>query len=153
MAMSANLLRTVSAAVDGLRTGGDVFMVASESDLGGIRAFESRDEAEAYRSGEGEAWEVYGPYATESVQGSPRLPRSVRLEFDDGTDVEHTADEVEAIFLTVGAIDRFVIPYYTRLRGAAYAARMREDFLAGSRMLCCKGPLSVFLNAGTGRAR
>lgn len=142
MSMSANLLRAVSAAVDGYRTGGEVFVVASEDDLDTIGVFDTRADAEAYRDSEG--GEVFGPYETEGVEGDPKLPRKVRLTFEDGSEVEHTCDEVEAVFLTVGAIDRFVIPYYARLRGASYASQLREDFLSGSRQLCCKGPISVF---------
>ena len=38
-------------------------------------------------------------------------------------------DELDAMFLTLSAIDKFAIPYYTRLYGPAIAARMREQYL------------------------
>ena len=38
-------------------------------------------------------------------------------------------DELDALFLTLSAIDKFAIPYYTRLYGPAIAARMRQQYL------------------------
>ena len=38
-------------------------------------------------------------------------------------------DELDALFLTLSAIDKFAIPYYTRLYGPAVAARMREQYI------------------------
>lgn len=37
--------------------------------------------------------------------------------------------DVDALFFTMSAIDKFAIPYYSRLYGPAVAARMRSDYL------------------------
>ena len=39
--------------------------------------------------------------------------------------------EVDALFFTLSAIDKFVIPYYQRLLGAAYADSLRKGFVQG----------------------
>lgn len=38
-------------------------------------------------------------------------------------------DQVEAVFFTMSAVDRLLIPYYTSLYGSRYAARVREEYL------------------------
>jgi hypothetical protein len=38
-------------------------------------------------------------------------------------------DQVEAVFFTMSAVDRLLIPYYTQLYGSRYAARVREGYL------------------------
>ncbi|HTY06037.1 MAG TPA: hypothetical protein VMC86_05955 [Gemmatimonadales bacterium] len=38
-------------------------------------------------------------------------------------------EELDALFLTLSAIDKFVIPYYTRLYGPMYAAQMRAAYV------------------------
>ncbi|HXH63719.1 MAG TPA: hypothetical protein VNG95_06005 [Gemmatimonadales bacterium] len=37
--------------------------------------------------------------------------------------------DVDALFFTLSAIDKFAIPYYSRLYGPAVAARMRSDYV------------------------
>lgn len=52
--------------------------------------------------------------------------------FSEGAIAAHrsfTPDQLDAVFFTLPAIDKFAIPYYERLYGAAYAARMRADYL------------------------
>ena len=39
--------------------------------------------------------------------------------------------EVDALFFTLSAIDKFVIPYYQRLLGADYADSLRKGFVQG----------------------
>ncbi len=38
-------------------------------------------------------------------------------------------DQVEAVFFTMSAVDKLLIPYYTTLYGSRYAARVREEYL------------------------
>lgn len=40
-------------------------------------------------------------------------------------------EQVEAVFFTMSAVDKLLIPYYTQLYGSRYAARLREDYLRG----------------------
>jgi hypothetical protein len=38
-------------------------------------------------------------------------------------------ESAEAFFLTMSAVDKFLIPYYTQVYGAEYAARLRREYL------------------------
>ena len=59
--------------------------------------------------------------------------RSVTLTVvtKDGRSMRTTVlpEHAEAFFLTMSAVDKFLIPYYTQLYGVAYAARLREEYL------------------------
>jgi hypothetical protein len=43
--------------------------------------------------------------------------------------------EVEAIFFTMSAVDRMLIPYYVRLYGVEWAARQRQELARRSRAI------------------
>jgi hypothetical protein len=139
----AKLLRAVAEAADGHRTGEDVFVVACEDVVDELRVFTSAQEAEDFRDAKGGNWQVFGPYVTDGEPIAAKQITRVRLYFDDGSEEELSSNDVEAVFLTLSAIDRFLIPYYTRVRGVEYAAQMRADYLKGIRNLCCKGPMSL----------
>src|SRR5215471_8860798 len=53
-----------------------------------------------------------------------------RLRNGDSMTVPLAADSISAMVFTVDAFDRFIAPYYLRLFGPAYVARMRESLLA-----------------------
>jgi hypothetical protein len=54
----------------------------------------------------------------------------LRIKLRDGTvRTFPMARGVDALFLTMSAIDKFVIPYYTRIIGPDAAAAMRQDIL------------------------
>ena len=49
----------------------------------------------------------------------------------DGRSMSTTVppESAEAFFLTMSAVDKFLMPYYTQLYGVEYAARLREEYL------------------------
>jgi len=53
-----------------------------------------------------------------------------RLRGGAPVQVSFAPDSISAMFLTMDAFDRFVVPYYTKLFGPAYVARMRDSVLA-----------------------
>ncbi|MGH7569778.1 MAG: hypothetical protein ACREL9_12575 [Gemmatimonadales bacterium] len=56
---------------------------------------------------------------------------TVILRTKDGREIRTTyaPHQVDALFFTLAAIDKFAIPYYERLYGVAYAARLREEYV------------------------
>lgn len=145
---SGFLINRVAAAAYGLRTGFPVWIVAEETDPNAIRWFDSHGSAERYaaaRSQEGFDAQVFGPYETpdESEGSGMRAIERVTVEYVDGGSQVFTPNDCEAIFLRLSAIDRFLLPYYTYLRGAAAAAEFREQILAGMAPYCCKDPMSI----------
>lgn len=59
-----------------------------------------------------------------------RIDVIYRLNAGDSLMASYAADSISAMIFTVDAFDRFIVPYYTKLFGPAYAARMRESVLA-----------------------
>jgi hypothetical protein len=62
---------------------------------------------------------------------------TITIHAKDGTAVESVLppSEVDAVFFTLSAIDKFVMPYYTRIYGAQFAADMRAGYLRNLRAL------------------
>jgi hypothetical protein len=48
---------------------------------------------------------------------------------NDGRSLPDRESDIEAIFLTVSGIDKFMIPYLTRVFGAEYAAAKRKEWI------------------------
>jgi hypothetical protein len=48
---------------------------------------------------------------------------------NDGSSLPDPDSDIEAIFLTVSGIDKFMIPYLTRVFGADYAAAKRKEWI------------------------
>ncbi len=48
---------------------------------------------------------------------------------NDGSRLPDRDSDIEAIFLTVSGIDKFMIPYLTRVFGAEYAAAKRKEWI------------------------
>jgi len=56
---------------------------------------------------------------------------TIIIHAKDGASVETVLPpgDVDAVFFTVSAIDKFAMPYYTRVYGAQFAAEMRSAYL------------------------
>jgi hypothetical protein len=52
-----------------------------------------------------------------------------QLTVNDGSTLPDRESDIEAIFLTVSGIDKFMIPYLTRVFGAEYAAAKRKEWI------------------------
>jgi len=52
-----------------------------------------------------------------------------QLTVNDGSSLPDRDSDIEAIFLTVSGIDKFMIPYLTRVFGAEYAAAKRKEWI------------------------
>jgi len=62
---------------------------------------------------------------------------TITLHAKEGASVERVLapHDVDAVFFTLSAIDKFAMPYYTRLYGAQYAADMRAAYVRSLRAL------------------
>ena len=83
----------------------------------------------------GANYAVFGPFVTPADSVPDSLPRllNVRLTFRTPRGTVHNKDVnprfVDALFLSMSAVDKFMIPYYSNLYGPEYARRMRDDVL------------------------
>ena len=168
--MTSSLLKRLGSAVDGYRTGRQVWVVASvrfPNDVGGV--FSSVAAADSAVLQFGGPYRRFGPFIAPTDSDLPTivlamackgkrldtscpptrdsLPedslgirptpldsvRSVTLTVvtKDGRSMRTTVlpEDAEAFFLTMSAVDKFLIPYYTQLYGVEYAARLREEYL------------------------
>ena len=132
--VTATMLRVLAETADEFRTGVPVFLVAAyqfpHRVLGG---FPTRAAADSARAAAGAGHGVFGPYVTPAEPAPDSTPKviSVRLEIETmGTRriVNVNPDTVDALFLSLSAYDKFVIPYYTRVYGAEFALELRERF-------------------------
>lgn len=59
---------------------------------------------------------------------------TITIHAKDGSSVERVlSPQVDAVFLTLSAIDKFVMPYYTRVYNAQFAADMRAAYVRSLR--------------------
>ena len=155
--MSAQFLRRLGEAVAGYRTGEPVYVVASSRfpfEVAGV--YSTRDSASAARASF-PLNRVFGPFVTPldfgqaSVLAPLRHVRPTIWMFDSLPETawqEHDVDsvaitvyhhsrrtwhtvsrglDVDAVFFTLAAIDKFAIPYYANLYGPAYADSLRRS--------------------------
>lgn len=168
---TAELLKRLAEAVDGYRSGGEVYVVAtSRPPYTVVGVYETRASADAALTSAGvinRAPRVFGPYMSAS-DGTPHVRAFVSdtcehlafsridcpsisandgaAEFMRAVDVDSVivsirtrngrtrriayGPDVDALFFTPAAIDKFVIPYYVRIIGVDSAAAYRKRLLA-----------------------
>jgi hypothetical protein len=133
-AMPASLLRVLAEAADAHRTGQPVYLVADRRfPHRVIGHFDSRAEAMEMRSDSGSSYGVFGPFVTPPDSVSAAAPKlmNVRLTFKTPQGATRTKEvdprQVDALFMSMSAVDKFMIPYYARLYGPEYAQRFRDD--------------------------
>ena len=155
--ISATLLKRIAEAVDGTRTGEDVYVVASDvfpHDVAGV--YPTSDAATAATK---KGHRVHGPYTTTRDTGAavafapfchdphsnscPLQRPEPAWKLDDVADITVTAthrdgkkwsasfspakEKVDALSFTLAAADKFFIPYLVRVAGASHAAQIRDE--------------------------
>jgi hypothetical protein len=135
---SASLVRRLAEAADGYRDGKDKFVVAQRESQNGhhevLGVFSTSQEAETVAGRAGPAYGVYGPFRTRN--DAKEYPSSERVDtvivvFRDGKRLRFLGDSVDALFWSLPAFDKFVVPYLSLISGAPYAAQQRELFRSG----------------------
>jgi len=72
------------------------------------------------------------PYGPEAVPIDEIVDMRLVQELRSGEIITTTLPTwVDALFLTLPAVDKFVIPYYSRILGSEEAARMRTEIMRG----------------------
>jgi hypothetical protein len=138
--VSASLLRVLGEVADVYRTGRPVFLVADyrfpHRVIGRFpqtgattNTARARRQAEQLQADSGSSFGVFGPYVT--AQDPPdtttsRIADVILVWQTPRGRVQRRLDpEVDALFLTMSAVDKFMIPYYDRLYGPRYAQDLR----------------------------
>jgi hypothetical protein len=144
--VSTTLLRIIAEAASAYRTGSDVYVVASVIPPHDREVFytyggsgDPAADAKRYLDSRPDAdnWMLFGPFVTqtEGVASSvTALDYRVTVEHrqPDGTwttKVYGEDEQIDALFLTLPAIDKFVVPYYVSVLGIERAQSIRDQFL------------------------
>lgn len=128
-ALSPSLARVLAEAADGNRTGAQLWFAANQNFPHRLTGpYESERQARDAARDSGSTWGAFGPFVTprDSVEFNVV---SVTLTIQrDGRTEQVTIDprQVDALFLSMAAVDKFMIPYYSRIYGSAYGAALRE---------------------------
>lgn len=167
-APSQTLLRRLAEAVDGHRTGENVWVVARYDSLNKVvGVFPSENQARAAAGRSDRNVGIFGPYRSEITERlsfpmpdpNPEpgcwhnglsdwigicpeslirladvesMTLSIRLR-DGTTRTQTLPGTADAIFLSMAAIDKFVIPYYHGVLGVEAAAAMRRNLVGRMR--------------------
>lgn len=134
--VSATMLRVLAEAADGFRTGRPIYLVADRRFPHNVAGpFPSRAAAERVRADSGATFAVFGPYLTRPDPAPRSAPRvvAVRITVEQPGGRRRTfdvrPDSIDALFFTLSAVDKFMVPYYTRIYGTEYAHVLRETVM------------------------
>jgi hypothetical protein len=139
-AKSASLLRRLAEAADGYRDGRPRWVVIHRKGIEGHHdvagVFMSSEEANVVVQRTGPDYAVFGPFVTvddppDESTPSPKDVVEVTIKQRDGEVIRIDPNKVDALFWTLAAFDKFVVPYLTRVDGARYAAEQRELYRVG----------------------
>lgn len=127
--------RVIAEALSSLQPGNFYLVLERAYPFTVVGAYESVDSARAAVAGDmAPRYEVSGPHRSTGAR-TPWHVVSVQLRVrgSDGREqnVEYDARSVDAIFLSMPAVDKFVVPYYARVYGRPYADSIRAILLGG----------------------
>lgn len=129
----ASLSRRLAAAADGHRNGQEIFFVARyEPDETGDFELDGpyfRDQLGKLRVPEG--FGIFGPYCTADCEDDiSRTPiRTITIELHNGEKRSFEGNRYDALFWSVSALEKFVIPHYTVVRGLKKAQEILREFV------------------------
>lgn len=103
---------------------GDFYLVgANITPYTVVGAYPVREAAESAAASRGGTYQVYGPYHGPATADRWQvLSVSIRVRTDRGdTTVEYNPRNVDAVFLTMSAVRKFMLPYYRSVYGPQVA--------------------------------
>jgi hypothetical protein len=121
--------RVIAEAVTTYRHPGSFFLVnRSAHPYRVIAAFATRDSAARFAADSGGRLEVSGPHTgPSSTPAWEVLAISVRVRTADReTTLQYDPRSADAVFLTMQAVDKFMIPYYRERYGRTFADSIRQ---------------------------
>jgi hypothetical protein len=142
--LPASLAKRVAEAANGLRNGRDVWFVVRQEFPHPLTEYYSEEEADTDLNSRGPGYRKMGPYRT--AADCPHKPAIewIKVKVQGEKEREFRPENVDALFFSVAALDKFFYPYYTALYGAEKAADMRKKYTATSNTasIVCHDPIS-----------
>ncbi len=136
--VSASLTRRLGEAADGYRNIPQVFFVAAFSPPYNVIPFETLEAAIEYydkKYHSPDRWAIYGPFEAKNeipvkFDKSAIETIEVIVKYNNGTnDSIELDDQTDAVFFNLSSLDKFLIPYYTRLYGVDRAKIIRDKLI------------------------
>lgn len=141
----ASLVKRVAEAAAGMRNGRQVWFVASMEFPHQVKEHHSEAEADADRSAKGEGHVILGPFLTPPDALHKKKIEWIQVKVEGVSKVlRFDPADVDALFWSLSALDKFLYPYYTMLYGPEKAAEMRRKYLEPTNIspLVCHQPSS-----------
>ncbi len=124
--MPAPVMRRLAEAADGNRTGQDIYFLANPRNLVTVFPVTDPDEVDGIiREKDLVGYELFGPFNTPPDAHPLPLVEQVILRYADGQEKRYHGSEVDALFLTRAALDKFYYPYEVGVLGIDTTSRMR----------------------------
>jgi hypothetical protein len=132
--VSATMLRVLAEAADAYRTGKPVYLVADyRYPHNVLRGFTSQSAAAKAQADSGASYGIFGPYVTPEDSIDAAAPRVIAIrvitrapqDSQSHTLVVNPRD-ADALFFSMSAVDKFVLPYYQKTLGPQYARTLRQ---------------------------
>lgn len=139
--ISASLTQRLGEAADGYRNIPQVFFVAAFSPPHKVFPFETLESAEEFyykKNLSPDKWGIFGPFEAKNefpvkFDKKPIKKISVLVSYKDGTDDSIELDShTDAVFFNFSSLDKFLIPYYTKLYGVDQAKKIRDEFIGAA---------------------
>jgi hypothetical protein len=140
--VSSFLLRRIAEAADGFR-GEEIFCRArfQPNNQFDFEVSAERDKTKLSPAGGG--FGVFGPFFTPETPG-PDLKdtpiASITVKLKDGRVIKVDPQKVDALFLTVSAVEKFAVPYYASKNSVPMAARVLQGFDQAGIVFLTHGP-------------
>ena len=157
--MRASLVSRLAEAADGIRTGNDIWFIARPDPHPDTRHevkghFNTEQDAITAKTAHGSNFEVYGPFHTPK---DPDYDRTETIEkvvlhmkpLGGGATRELclSGQDYDAVFWSMAAVDKFVVPYYVSMADLDEAARLRKDFGTVTTVALIHLPGSAYTNS------
>jgi hypothetical protein len=142
--LPASLAKRVAEAANGLRNDKNVWFVVKEEFPHPLKKHYSEAEADTDLASRGPGYVKMGPYRT--PPDCPHKPAIewIKVKVKGHKERELKPENVDALFFSVAALDKFFYPYYTTLYGAEKAAEMRKKYTdsGNTASIMCHDPVS-----------
>jgi hypothetical protein len=125
--------RVLAEAVNSYSDTGQFFLVAAnERPFTPVGYYPTRAAADSATARAGAGYGVHGPYRGPATRDPWQiLSISVRVRTGSGEqDLRYDPRSVDAVFLSMSAVRKFMLPYYRRVYGSSYADAVEAAILA-----------------------
>ena len=141
---SASLTQRLGEAADGYRNIPQVFFIAALSPPHKVFPYDTLEAAEEYYDKKNLSpgnWAIFGPFEARNEIPVKFDKKSIKkicvlVTYKDGTEDSIDLDnQTDAVFFNLSSLDKFLIPYYTKLYGVDRAKIIRDELIEEGKKL------------------